>query len=298
MSQDAGVYIALQVVVRDSLAKLLADEVAALEPDGVLIEDKGTLGGEGLPGGHCRVTLYTDDDGAETMRLGLRKMLTHHGSGASIAIERIDPQDWNAVWKSHYEPVDIGPRLRVVPAWMDAGPTERVIVRIDPGQAFGTGTHETTQLVARLLQELEDGCRGHSVLDIGTGSALLAIAAHKLGAGHVVGVDNDPVAIESANDNLELNDCAGDILLAVADRPGELPPARYDLVFANIISSILLRLRDDIVQRVRPGGLLLLSGVLADEEGAFAERFLPDGWVVERRMYAAEWVAFAVRCPA
>lgn len=305
MADEAGLApqaaVAISVVINESIAAILADAASTLAPDGVLVQDSGTLDSADLPDGHARVTLYGTGETAQALRQGLRLLLDRQGSSAPIAVDIIPDQDWNAAWKAQYEPLDVGARIRVVPAWMHSGDVgDRSIVRIDPGQAFGTGTHETTRLVAQLLDDAlgpPASAAALDVLDVGTGSGLLAIAAWRLGARRVIGVDNDPIAVASARENLDLNDASAFVTLHVADSPAELAPGRFGIVAANIISSVLLRLRDSLVERVAAGGCLLLSGVLAAEESGFVARFVPTDWTIERRVADKEWIGLQLRAP-
>lgn len=271
----------------------MAAAIWSLQPDGVQEDDAATLGAA-VAEGMTQLTVFFAVERRDAIVSELAALLAASNLNVGIAIDEILAQDWSAAWKAHYAPLDIGARLHIVPAWMEptCGP-DRVVVRIDPGQAFGTGTHETTQLVAELLQTID--VRGLRVLDVGTGSGLLAIAAVKLGAASALGVDNDAVAIASAEENLALNQVTARVALAVAESPARLPAARYPLVMVNIISSVLHRLRDDIIARVADGGTLLVSGVLAAEEDAFVAKFVPRNFRVVERVYRAEWVGLRVQ---
>lgn len=287
--------IALHVTLPAAVAEVAADAIWQLGPDGIQLHDGGTFGGEQLGADQATLVVYCPPEQAERLRAQVASTLADIGVLCTLDVEAIEAQDWNAAWKAHYAPVDIGARLRVVPAWQTAPADGRVILRIDPGQAFGTGTHETTQLVATLLEDLP--LQGAHVLDVGTGTALLAMAAVKLGAASAVGVDNDAEAIESAQENVAINDLQRNVTLHVAESPRALPAGQYPVVMANIISSVLLKLREPILERVAPAGTLLLSGVLTEEADAFLRRFAPAGWTVSRRVTAAEWSGFALQAP-
>lgn len=166
--------------------------------------------------------------------------------------EAVPERDWLAVWKEGLEPVTVG-ALTVTPPWIDAGPDAVVI---DPGQAFGTGHHETTTGCLAALQELH--LAGRSVLDVGTGSGILAIAAARLGAGRVVGVDTDPLAVAAARANAAVNDVDVDVREGSADAAA---PERFDVVVANLDTDTLSRLATALADRLAPGGSLIASGV-------------------------------------
>jgi ribosomal protein L11 methyltransferase len=267
-----------------------------LSPEGYLIEDADTLGGADLPAGHARLRLFVPPARVEPSEAALRAAL----GDVPIGREDVPEQDWNAVWRAHYAAVDIDDRLRVEPAWLRTEePPGRVHIAIDPGSAFGTGTHETTRLALRaLLGALPAGTSTPAgrLLDVGAGSAILGIAAARLGVPVVQCFDNDPVAEENARDNIALNDVADRVAFAVADDPDDYAEAAWDVVIANIISGVLTRLRDGLIRRVRPGGLLVLSGIL-DHEGATLRAHFEDPGALEfiRQTREGEWLALTYR---
>lgn len=167
-------------------------------------------------------------------------------------------RDWVRLTQSQFEPIRISERLWIVPSWHEAPDPAAINLELDPGLAFGTGSHPTTRLC---LQWLDSELRpGESVLDYGCGSGILAIAAKKLGAGEVAGVDIDPQAVAAARENAARNALAIPFAL-----PGELPNAQYDVVLANILANPLRVLAPALAARVRPGGRIVLSGILAEQ---------------------------------
>lgn len=179
-------------------------------------------------------------------------------------------QDWERAWMDQYVPLSFGRRTWIVP-WNMAPPPEAegaVIVRLDPGLAFGSGTHPTTALCLRWLDGLV--LRGRTVLDFGCGSGILALAALKLGAQAAVGVDNDPQALAASTDNAERNG-VGDLLRVYS--PEDEPAATYPVVVANILASALEALAETLAARVAPGGVIALSGILHGQEDALLERY-------------------------
>ncbi|KFN49203.1 50S ribosomal protein L11 methyltransferase [Arenimonas composti] len=181
-------------------------------------------------------------------------------------------QDWERAWMDQYVPLQFGRRTWIVPWNMDppAEARDGVIVRLDPGLAFGSGTHPTTALCLQWLDSLV--LRGKDVLDFGCGSGILALAALKLGARSAVGVDNDPQALAATFDNAERNG-VGDGLRVYA--PEEEPEASYPVVVANILAVALDALAEKLASRVAPGGVIALSGILVGQEGALLERYSP-----------------------
>ena len=200
-------------------------------------------------------------------------------------IEQIEDQDWERSWMDNFQPMRFGQRLWIVPSWHEAPEPEAVNLLLDPGLAFGTGTHPTTSLCLQWLdgQALE-GC---TVLDFGCGSGILAIAALLLGVEHAVGTDIDPQALEASRDNAGRNGIAAERFPLYL--PGDMPAATYDVVVANILAGPLVQLAPTISAHVRPGGRLALSGILAEQadevRAAYADLFeldptaVQDGWV-------------------
>lgn len=179
-------------------------------------------------------------------------------------------QDWERAWMDQYVPLQFGRRTWIVPWNMDPPPEAKdgVIVRLDPGLAFGSGTHPTTALCLRWLDSLV--LRGKTVLDFGCGSGILALAALKLGASAAVGVDNDPQALAATADNAERNG-VGDQLQVFL--PENEPAATYPVVVANILAVALDALAETLASRVAPGGVIALSGILHGQEGALMEKY-------------------------
>jgi ribosomal protein L11 methyltransferase len=238
-----------------------------------------------------RVTGYlTEVTGAEAQADRLEAELRQLGAD-DVQRTVVQDQDWTELWKVHFKPRRIGPRLVIRPTWEDfgAGPDDVVIV-LDPGQAFGTGDHPTTRLCLELLEQLD--LTGKSVADIGCGSGILAIAAAKLGAVSVVASDLDPLAVEVTRENMARNDV--DFHVDTAEGFAILgEPA--DVVVSNIISATLIRLAPDAAKVVAPGGWWLVSGIYQTnwpDVRAAAERA---GFRFESEQREDDWVAASFR---
>ncbi len=225
----------------------------------------------------------------------LRSRFGTLGIEAGIGVIGLDEEDWANAWKKYYKPLRIGRRLVVVPKWETYEAAEGdVILKMDPGMAFGSGTHETTRLCASLLEKyLKPGMR---VLDVGTGSGILAIAASKLGARDVFACDIDPVAVRVAKENFADNgvtnaECAVSDLLRSVDTTKGL----YDVVCANIVADIVIRLAADVGAYVRDGGIVIASGIIntqADEVTAAMEKA---GFATADAASDNDWRAFVFR---
>ena len=177
-----------------------------------------------------------------------------------IDVEFLEDQDWSESWKVHFKPFAIVPGLVIAPSWehYEPAPDERVIV-MDPGMAFGTGHHETTRLCLEMLSQTEVIRQGGTMLDVGTGTGILAMAAVLLGACRAVGIDNDAEAVKAAVANCDLNGLSDKI--EISDKPVEDINSTFDLVVANIVHDVLVQLSKDL-SRVAEGGLLMLSGLI------------------------------------
>jgi len=198
-----------------------------------------------------------------------------------LQILLIGEEDWANNWKQYFKPARIGSSLVIKPTWesFDATPSD-IIIEIDPGQAFGTGTHATTRLCLEALEKIYrklspfDNCEPtapQSVLDVGTGSGVLSIAAAKLGASRLCAVDIDPEAVIVAKENLSLNGVTADV--TVGTTMVQEIPGSYDIVMANIIAEELVKLAHGLVARLAPKGFLVLSGILVEREPFVIEGF-------------------------
>ncbi len=198
----------------------------------------------------------------------------------------IEGDDWKERWKEFFKPTRVGSGLVVRPSWepFDAGPDD-VVVTLDPGQAFGTGTHETTRLVMREVEALVEG--GERVLDVGCGSGILGVVALLLGAREVIAVDVDPMAVQATEENAALNGVAEKV--SASTRPIDDVEGTYPLVLANIRSVILVPMAEALIARVAPGGHLVLSGLLREEGDEVAAAY--GGLRLVRRSEEGAWIA-------
>lgn len=212
---------------------------------------------------------------------------------AEISAEGVSEDDWAENWKKYYKPISLG-RVTVVPAWEEYTAKEgEIIVRMDPGMAFGTGTHETTRLVMRILQDVVKG--GERVLDVGTGSGILSICASKLGAKDIYAYDIDPVAVRVAKENALADGCEN-ITVGVSDLLKDVDrTAPYGVCVANIVADIILRMLPDIGALLLPGAPLILSGIIAPRKQDVIEAAAAQGFLVEREESENDWVALLVR---
>jgi ribosomal protein L11 methyltransferase len=210
---------------------------------------------------------------------------------AVLSCREVDDSLWEGAWKKYWQPTEIGEKLLIVPSWCEAPPTARLVLRLDPGPAFGTGTHESTRLCLELLEEQIAG--SETVLDLGCGSGILALCARLLGAGVVFGVDRDESAVRFSRINAGLNGME-DVTFIAADLNseaawGKLPAA--GLVLANLTADLLLLFRDSLRSILRPQGRVIASGIIRQRTSEVAASFTEAGLHVVKERSCGEWSA-------
>lgn len=219
--------------------------------------------------------------------------LTEYGldiGKALIAVNDVHEDEWAHAWKKYYKPVHVTDRMTIKPVWEEYEPRhpDEIIIEMDPGMAFGTGTHPTTILCLRAVEKYVD--KGDRVYDVGTGTAILSIAAVKLGAEHVLAMDLDEVAVRSAQANTELNGVHEKItvrqnnLLDGVEEPVEV-------VVANILAEVIVRFTDDVYRVLKPEGVFIASGIIQAREADVKKALADSGLVVVETIMIDDWVA-------
>ena len=226
---------------------------------------------------------------------GERELLSLQGQFPDVKFELVteENRDWLAEWKKGFKAFLFADPFWVVPSWLQPPPEapqdQTRIIYVEPGMAFGTGTHETTRLAAGLIIEEIARSKPKSMIDVGTGTGILALVAHRLGVAHVIGLDNDPEARRTGRENLERN---GDTQVMISDSSLEEISESFDLVVANIIDGVLMDLRDDLNRVLKPGKRMILSGVLMDRESEFYDTFTRQtGLRLIKKISEGEWSA-------
>lgn len=219
--------------------------------------------------------------------------LRAEGIPFSVEYGTVRQEDWETAWKKYYFPTKVGSRLVVCPSWEQYTPSgDELVLVMDPGMAFGTGTHETTQLCLRLLEEcVTPGAR---LLDVGTGSGILSVAALLLGAGSAHGVDIDEVAVRVARENAQANGVQDRASFFAGDLT-EQASGKYDIITANIVADVILRLLPDAVHFLHDQGVFIASGIIDTREQEVRDALEQSGLHVVGCLRAGGWVALAAR---
>ncbi|MGN1400743.1 MAG: 50S ribosomal protein L11 methyltransferase [Bacillus sp. (in: firmicutes)] len=214
----------------------------------------------------------------------------------AVTVSEVNEEEWATAWKKYYHPVKISERFTIVPTWEDYAPvsTDELIIELDPGMAFGTGTHPTTVLCLQALEKMVR--KGDKVTDVGTGSGVLSIGAALLGASHIEALDLDEVAVQSARMNVELNKVQAQVNVSqnnLLDGFDEL----QDVVVANILAEVIMSFTDDVYTVIKPGGFFISSGIILQKKDDVKEALIASGFEVMETMVMEDWVAFIAQKP-
>ena len=299
-------WLEVSLTVNGELAEAVADVLARFAPNGVTTEQAVEFIDDedgGKPVGPITVRAYLpDDDALAGTRQKLEQGLYYLGTIQPMPEPVFTPvadQNWMEAWKERYKPIQVGRKLIIVPAWLNAQDDSRIPVKIDPGMAFGTGTHPTTQLCLELLESHLTS--DSQVIDIGCGSGILSIAALKLGAAFALGVDIDEASVTASRENATTNDIRADKFEIGQGSVAEVLAGRFHirkapLVMANILAPVIIRLMDaGLANLISASGAIILSGILIDQvEGVMAAIEAHGLKLVEKRQ-AEDWVALLAR---
>ncbi|GIQ69706.1 50S ribosomal protein L11 methyltransferase [Xylanibacillus composti] len=321
----------ITIYTREEATEAIADRLHQMGAGGVSIEESGNLERprdtslgqwyelplNNIPEGDAEIKAYfADTADPEALIEQLKPFIGELPSfgldpgNVQYSWRAVDEEDWANAWKTYFKPIRVTETLTIKPTWESYEPSQgEKIIELDPGMAFGTGTHETTALCLRTLEQTIR--TGDQVIDVGTGSGVLAIAAARLGASRVLAIDLDPVAVSSASENVRLNGLQEEVTVRESDLLGLLKPAAngtagrdpaalgvslpVDLVVANILAEILALFVDDVYQALKPGGLYIASGIISQKEELVREALAKAGFTVVERNVEHDWVALTAR---
>ena len=304
-------WIAVKIAFEHEDTQLVTDLISevfySLGLKGVEIEDPDLDPQEGWGKGACPVPLQhavigffpeTPQTPEKLNELEKKIQFLEKTLGAHISKEFkwMDEEDWAESWKAFFWPQRITDRITIKPTWRDyKAESDELVLEIDPGMAFGTGTHPTTALCIALIER--HLFKGATFLDIGTGSGILMVAAAKLGADRLVGIDNDEVALEIAEKNLRLNHIGQDRFDLKAGNLADDIDARFDVVVANILSHVIIKLLETIGQHMSAKSILICSGIYKDNCGDVLNMMQQQGLNVLVELHEDDWVAIACTNP-
>ena len=305
---NTQVWLEASLEADGEMVEAISEVMARYVSGGVVIESTQIADekdGEGKATGLLRISGYLPvDDQLEDKKQKLLEGLWHLGQISPVPEVKFRPiaeLDWSEVWKQHFQPVPIGDNLVIIPTWLEGNQDHRITIKIDPGMAFGTGTHPTTQLcleiIADILVPLDiDSKNSISVIDIGCGSGILGIAAQKLGAGKSLGVDLDEEAVKAAQRNAEINGVDENLELGVGSlaeiEKGKFSLAAGQIVIANILAPVVIRLlKEGVGELVVPGGKLVLSGILVEQVPDIEKAIQSAGLNLVDKRQIGDWMA-------
>jgi ribosomal protein L11 methyltransferase len=275
---DIHLALAPDDMVRDLLPALLTE----LGFEGFLEDDRGM---------HCYVKQDTFKDPIEETVNGLcrqYKLPAVQLIGTSL----IQGRNWNEEWEQSIQPIQVTEKIMITPSWHPVDDRQKLVLTIDPKMTFGTGYHESTRLMLRLLEKYTtNNC---TVLDVGTGTGILAIAAIKLGAASAVAIDTDDLSLDNGAENSRRNHVADRIDIRVGSMEC-VHETSFDLILANIIKNTIIELMDDIVRKVSPGGMVLFAGLLTEDREVIARHAAHRGFTVVEVLQENNWIGMAVR---
>ena len=312
-------WLEISLLADGEMAEAISEVLARFVSGGVVIESthiEDEPDGEGIAKGSLRVYGYLPFDAQlEDKKQKILEALWHLGQimpVSEVQTRSVANLDWAEIWKEHFQPIQIGEDLIITPVWMEVNSDQRIAIKIDPGMAFGTGTHPTTQLcleiiaedlVARRASRIERSGSPFTMIDVGCGSGILGIAALKLGADAVLGVDLDPEAVESARKNAAINGIDRDLELEVGSLEeiisGGYLLSRGTLVVANILAPVIIRLLAAGLEKILANeGKLILSGILDEQEKDVLAAIQAAGLRLVDKKQMGDWIALVVDRPS
>ncbi|MEX2461760.1 MAG: 50S ribosomal protein L11 methyltransferase [Paenibacillaceae bacterium] len=311
------------IYTTEEAIEMVTNFMHELGAGGVSIEESGTLNKNrdtsfgqlydtplnDIPEGRCEIKSYFSE-GSEMERIlteldASLRMLSEIGidtGSPRVEMKDVYDEDWADEWKKYFKPIRVSEKLTIKPTWEEYSPAlDELVIEIDPGMAFGTGTHETTTLCLQTLERYIRG--GEEIIDVGTGSGILAIAAIKLGAKHVLALDLDQVAVTVANENVALNRLEdritvrkSDLLKVIESEDSSLGiTLPVQIIVANILAEVIILFCEDVYNALLVGGTYIASGIIAAKETIVEDAMTTAGLTVIEKFYEQNWVAIVAR---
>lgn len=302
---DKAHWVEVSLVVTPEQGEAVAEVIGRFSREGVVIEQAARQDNrqeENLLEDQVRVYGYFFADASVEERKGqLEEALWHLGQIQALPpaqYQLIQDENWMSAWKHQYKPIQIGQKFVIIPAWLEERFPGRLPILINPGMAFGTGTHPTTQLCLELIEKFLQP--GDSLFDIGCGSGILSIAAARLGAARVCAVDIDPASIESTRENCALNQVEALVEIAQGSSlliaSGHFGQTQAPVVAANILASVISSmLADGLAELVAPHGLLILSGILDHQAESILNLAAEHGLSLVEQRQSKDWIALCLK---
>jgi len=309
-------WIELQVKTTSEASDAVSQMLMSMGSAGVAIEDPEELKREAQ---NCKTWDYADESFLKTLGEGvlvkayypaersgteltesvrerLKEISQFLDAGeCEVVLREVDEEDWSESWKKYYKPFYITEGVVVKPSWEKWLPEkDELVIELDPGMAFGTGTHDTTRMCAVLVRKYLK--KGDRVLDVGCGSGILSILSALLGAEKVEAVDIDPVAVDAARENCAINGVE-DLVNVRAGVISDINEGKFNLIVANIIADIIIDIAGDVLKRLLPGGIFITSGIIKEREREILEKYSGLGFKTVLTDRSGEWVAIVFRCP-
>jgi len=299
----------LVIKVSSKDAEMVSDILQMASPAGIYIEDYSDMDAEmenfgpieiideellNMDRENALVHMYIEpDENPEEAVIFVTERFSAENIEAEIQLKPIKEEDWANNWKQYFKPIEIGKKLVIKPTWESYDNTEgRIILEIDPSMSFGSGQHETTQLCMGFLEGYVD--ENTQMLDVGTGSGILSVEALLLGAKSVTAVDIDPLSVRVAKENAVLNKVDDKFTVFKADLTNGVV-GKYNLITANIVADIIIRLLDDIERIITEDGILIASGIISTREEDVKEALKNIGYEVLETKYERDWVALSAK---
>jgi len=287
------VYIEIEIKVNKEIVGILGNFLIEQGCGGFVLDEEEQGQSVELKVYHCNLAEAQALAGKVLKYLNSLKKMDLDVGQERIKVKTVRKRDWQKFWKRDLKPIQIGEKIVVKPSWDKKDLPDKIVIKIDPKMAFGTGRHETTKLCIKEIQRLIQP--DDRVLDVGTGSGILAVISAKLGASYVLAIDPDRIAIDSAQENIEKNEVKDIVEVKVGTINEKTPKGYFDLVVANLFKSKIIELFGKIKKTAKKSGVIILSGVLDSERDEVSDFLKKRKTKIERITQDGGWLCFVVK---